>query len=1052
MTQQRAPFVIFNASAGAGKTYKLVKHYLKLCLLENSPSQFREILAITFTNKAANEMKDRIMNTLLHFTFYPQLGTFESLFYDLKQETGFEEKKLVFRSRNILKSILHSYSAFSVSTIDKFTNRLIRSFSNDLKINGNYEIELNSESILKEAIDRFLASIEPKKAVTKALIKFIENQLTEGKSPRIEGSLLKICQELLDEKAHYFLHQLRGSKATDILEIRDSIYVRIQDLGRQAVNIAEEVQSFLQINQLDENLFSYGDLPCYIQKVLNQRSLVLPSKRLLSQVDGRSEFYPNSKKSKAETIFSEVQDELRKRMSDFFQWIEDNFPYYHLAKLILRDIHALAVVSEIENKLEEIKQQTNRLPIAEFNKIISDYLENQPAAFLYEKIGVRYRHYFIDEFQDTSVLQWKNLIPLINNAISSGGNVLLVGDAKQAIYRWRGGDVNQILDLIGDSEASNKIDIAGAKKQLYERQNLTLEENYRSYQNIVDFNNQLFGLAGANLPAIRHQRLFAKAAQRTKRKQEGYVNLTLLNYNKDNPDIYIKQQCENCLQIIRNAIQKRGYQLKDIAILTRAKQEAVILFEFLIENDVDVVSEQSLMIDQSTEVKAIISFFRILVWPDDYKGRIDFLEYLWATAIEKYEDKHDFLKAFSKANYRDLELLLESVFPNFSFAKYTGQSLLNKTYLLLHELKINYMEDSYLLTLLDKIQEFDLKNERGEASFLRWWDDNGYEISVSLPEDLNALKMMTIHKAKGLEFPITILAFADWQAAKEQESTAWVSLNQNEFEGLAVAKVPLSSADLDFTYQNYQKTYRTNKENIYLDNLNLLYVALTRAEKELYILGSTGRKDDKERVTIYFENYFQNNTIKGRSFKLGKPVINSQLTKSGETPTQKSYENALWTENLTISVNSPQNWNKTEARFKGSMLHEIMAFIKIPEDKNKAIDLAIAKGIIELEEREEIENLIDSILHNSKLHRYYENKYDVLNERDILIPMAMKSRPDRIVFENGKAHVIDYKYSLEQNKHRKQVEAYMQSLVEMGYQQGDHVLVYLGEPVKVEKW
>ncbi len=1061
MVQQKIPFLIFDASAGAGKTYNLVKQYLRICLQGNYPGTYQRILAITFTNKAANEMKERIIYALQHFSSYPQLGKFESLFNDLKAETGLEEKELVHRSGKILRSILHAYSAFSVSTIDKFTNRLIRSFSNELRISGNYEVELDAPAILKEAIDRFLNSLHPGDVATISLIKFIEDQLHKGRSPRVEESLLTMSKQLFDERAYPYLQKLKGFDAAGISEIKKTLNAEIGKIKEKAAAKAEKIKRFLEDEQINEDLFSGKYLPKYLDKTIAEGKLIIPNKTLQKQIEGLQGFYPQAKKKIAGPVIDPVEDGLRSLMNKFFQWVWDQFPFYHLASSILKDIHALAVIAEIENELEEIKQQTNRIPIGEFNKIISDYLQEQPAAFIYEKAGERYNHYFIDEFQDTSVLQWKNMVPLINNAISSGGSALIVGDAKQAIYRWRGGEVNLLLNLSNDSDLSNKLINGRLQSELYQRKSISLTDNYRSRKNIVEFNNSFFELSAKELLSEQHRDLFGRAAQNIKGEDGGYVNVERLIYEQDNPEAYQEAQCERCLQIVNDAIQNRGYQLRDIAILTRKKSEATTLSSYLIENGINVVSEQSLMLDQSAEVRAILSFFKVVLRPDDYRGRIDFAEYLWNKASSVYPEKHTFLREITKATYPQLQSLLDGLLPDFSLTTFPYRSLLDKVYLLMQKLQMNHQQNPYLLALLDKAWEFDLKGEGSEAAFLCWWEEGGDQTAISLPDELKALKMMTIHKAKGLEFPMAILPFADWQATRGTDNSAWLELDINDFGGLSAAKVRLtendpdnssSKIDITVTDKNYQQAYQINKENIYLDNLNLLYVALTRAENELHVISSKGRRDDKERISLYFDKYLRNIGVEGESWEKGKPLyVNHEMVQQ-ETGLERSYDSVLWEEKLAVSYGTPLNWQEAEARSRGSVLHEILAFIKSPVDINKAIERAVMRGIIEVEEREEIEKPINSVLYNSDLQDYFNSEAEVLNERDMLNPLSSKNRPDRIVIRGNRVDVIDYKYGQEQERHKEQVEKYMQNLVSMGYEQGDRVLVYMGEEVKVEKW
>ncbi|MGB0177882.1 MAG: UvrD-helicase domain-containing protein, partial [Owenweeksia sp.] len=397
-------FTIYTASAGAGKTYNLVYRVLCLCLAAAGSSAFRAILAITFTNKAAAEMKDRIVRTLQEFSAESGQGE-SALFQRFCEELNLSAEELKTKSEEVLRAILHQYSAFSISTIDKFTNRLIRTFAQDLKVSGNYKIELDAELILSEAVDTMLSDLEEDSALAEVLIQFLNAQLEEGKSPRAEYRLLEVGYTLFEERAIVPLSVLKNVNSSDFLEVRQKLYHRNEKWDQEAAQLAKSTLELIDDNNIEHSLFSRGSLPKYLASIFSNPRLELPSPTVQKQMVGESDFYPKNKARGASNYIDPIAGELMERCQALLHFIIDHSAIYELSGLILRNIFSLAVVSRIEKYLEQIKNESNRLPIGEFNQLISKHLRDQPAAFLYERIGDRYRHYFIDEFQDTSRLQ-----------------------------------------------------------------------------------------------------------------------------------------------------------------------------------------------------------------------------------------------------------------------------------------------------------------------------------------------------------------------------------------------------------------------------------------------------------------------------------------------------------------------------------------------------------------------------------------------------------------------------------------------------------------------
>ncbi|WP_417609950.1 UvrD-helicase domain-containing protein [Owenweeksia hongkongensis] len=1044
-------FKIYNASAGAGKTYTLVKEFLRICLKGENANQYRQILAITFTNKAANEMKERIVQKLETFA-NEQESIQDPMFFQLAEELQVPHIRLSYAAQAALKSILHNYSAFSVSTIDKFTNRLIRSFSQDLKLSSNYEVELDTDELLREAVDRMLADLMEGDATSKVLLEFINDKLSEGKSPRPEQSLLAMGKNLFDEAAYPYLKHLKGFGKEEIMKAAGKLRKEKKDWEDKWSDEALEMMTLIHSQGIERMDFSSGTVYNYILNFVERDSSKWPINKTLEKVvfDG-APFYAKTKAKNLAPKFNPIEDELRTRLEKLVKEVVEVFPRYHLITKILKDVYSLAVLAEIDKNLQEVKEEENKLPIGEFNKLISDKLENEPTAYLFEKLGDRYQYFFIDEFQDTSVLQWRNLLPLINNALSANGSAMIVGDAKQSIYRWRGGEVGQFIDLSNDVDPSNKVLLNGEEMELYSRETLNLGSNYRSRKNVVEFNNDFFTNSADLMQEEVFKDIYAASNQNVERQDGGYVCLKQIEYDKET---YEQQQCEESLAVIQDAI-SRGYTLSDITIITRKKDYLAALAEFLLDKGIKVISPDSLLLEQSQEVRSLVSFLKFLCRPDDFASRWDFLSSLWALDVikEKYKEEHRFISSHVKSNPVELNSALSGIIPNYSYPELLQQGLLDKVYLLARWFKLDVQGNPFLHTFVDKVSDFQNNKKGGEAEFCRHWDDKGSRQSIALPDGVDAVNLMTVHKSKGLEFPITIVPFADWLSTREPNgSSAWMNLESHDMAGLPVARVSLS--ENANAHEDYQNLHLRNKGLVYLDNLNLAYVAFTRAVDELYVFGSKGKPKESSNLTIYISQYFRNKGVEGLMLEVGERGQKRQEDVKDNALMWKNYEAVSWQDRLRITIDAPLDWNagESEGTSYGKKVHGVFAKLDGKASVEEIIDNEVILGRLTNEESEPLKTLIDSVLANPEVMPYFAEGVGVLNEKDILLPKKGSLRPDRLSVVDGVVHIIDYKTGVSDPNHQKQLDAYSDVLLEMGFKVGDKVLIYLNENPEVVKW
>lgn len=1052
-------FQTYNASAGAGKTYSLVRNYLKICLRSKNPNAFRSILAITFTNKAAQEMKDRIIRALTSFSNYPNSGKDSGMFADLCKEFELKEEELKERSNKVLRQILHQYSAFSVSTIDKFTNRLIRTFAQDLKLSVNYEVELDSGKILEEAIEKMLFDLKEDKALAKILIQYLNSQLEQGKSPRTEEPLKTMAYNLFQENSIPAIRELKNISNQEFINIRQKLYDRNLKIEEQSKEMAKHNLDYIDSLGIPRDLFSRGFLSKFLVESISGE-FKLPNNSVKKQIREDAALYPKTKKREGELLIDPHKEELLKKLKSYLNFLEDNFSLYTISKMILANIMGMAVLKEIEKNLEEIKKDSNRLPIGEFNKLVSERLRDQPAAFLYERIGDKYNNYFIDEFQDTSILQWHNLQPLVNNAMSQGGTTMLVGDGKQAIYRWRGGEVEQFLNLSNNSDTGNKIKTTKGEIELYPRETIKLPFNWRSKKEIVDFNNEFFqNIIDAKdsnnnllISNPQHRELFKQSQQEVQSGEGGFVSIKNVNYSSDNKEAYVLSQNMEVYEIVLGALE-RGYNLKDIAVLTRNKKNSASISNFLINNDIDIISPDSLSLGESAEVCAFISFLQLFLRPDDKEGALVFWNWLFDKKEQQEQgERHSFLKSKITLNTEAILNWLVEENVEFNAQKWFAKSLSEKVYDFCQYFELSYQNDPFLQSLLDASYHYECNEDEGETGFIRWWEKTGMNYLVDLPEDLNAVNMITIHKSKGLEFPIVILAYADWRAFSEKDSESWLSLPPEDYFGLPVAKVGLKEIKEELEgFDVYKEIYSQNKQDIVLDNLNLLYVAFTRPMDELYIIGAKGYKDDTSRVGHYLDHFKKIKGLEGNEgYCQGEMEVKEE--KIELRPAEiLSYTINQEAEKVKTAVDAPKDWKKGESSSTvwGKKVHQILSEIKTHKDLNTILQKMKDDSFLEVEDFLKIEQMVKAVINHDKLKQHFEEGGEILNENEILIPASKSLQPDRIVIKDGRFSILEYKTGKAYPSHKDQVLAYSQVLQKMGFNKEACFIIYLDDEIKL---
>lgn len=1019
-------FKIYNASAGAGKTYTLVKEFISLLLINESDYHFEHILAITFTNKAAGEMKERIVEKLEEIanTTNPKEDTY---ILDLSNELNLKPEIIKTKAHHILIAILHNYSKFSISTIDKFNLRLMKSFAQDLGLSMNFDVEMNTNEIISESVDLLYSKIGEDEKLTQTMIKIALDNMDDNKSWDIRKALSDDTNDISNDKHLQDLEKLKKVSLDEFIRYRNTIYHDIKVLKDGLVLIGEE---FFEL--LSKNGISVNELPnktrgiySFFNKLKNYdgSGLILPSDSNTKEIE-EGVYLDKVKDATAEAIFPQIKELFIKAGT-----INDHLVLF---SSIQKNISSISLINEVEKSLDTIKKDSNVLLINEFNTIISKNLQEQPANFIYERIGSRYNHYFIDEFQDTSSLQWNNLDPLIENARAQSDTIMLVGDAKQSIYRWRGGNPMQMIDLIENKE-KEKISVE------------ELDKNWRSHENIIQFNNELYTFIAPSLNLPKFQKLYKIGNQQlTNHQKDGFVKLNFIEQEGRSKDLFKEQNLELVLKTIHECIEN-GFTLSDIAILVRNNAQGILLAKHLTENNLVVISNEALLLKNSFEIQLIHYLFKITANPIDDQSKVRFLMVAYELQLFQTEDLTITVENALKGGLNKFIQQAKTLGIDINFIKDQNLSLYDFTEKAIRTLHLEERSPAYILSFLDVILDYSSRNESDLNSFLEFWDTIKDKASIKTPKGVDAIQIMTIHKSKGLEFPVVILPFLDWQS---KNSKIWIPLEKNEETPFDTFYVGINK-ELKSTKNEKIKHEIDKEENqVQLDEINTLYVATTRAKEQLYMMAQKPKEKSTSRsIANYLHDFAFSKGFSGDEIILkGSPKRVSEIKNKKNSSSELKLYSSDWNNRLVINTNSERAQEKLKFTEFGNTVHSILSQVNTANDLHKVIEIEKQKGSISLENVEHLEKTLQNLLQEPKLALYFADDLTVLNERDFIDENGQVFRADRVVIDKDNyCSIIDYKTGQPELDHHFQVNRYADFFRNLGYTIKSKLLIYIDD-------
>jgi ATP-dependent helicase/nuclease subunit A len=1072
------PFSIYRSSAGSGKTRTLAKEYLKLALTFKD-DYFKHILAVTFTNKASQEMKDRILAYLDAFA----KGENNELAKELKEELKLDDQTFQEHSRAAQAAILHGYAQFSISTIDAFFQKVIRSFTRESGLVGDYRLEVEHDAVLETVIDNLIDELGTNAQLTDWIVDFAKENLENERAWDVRFSLIDFAKEIFREEFKAIEDELTvtTSQPGFFKALKEKLWAIKGDFIAHISKPALATLQVIQHHRWNVEDFSYGKnsgLLTFLNAYAYERNLSKlkpPGERIRNHFSF-PENWASKKSPHAKDIYREASQGLVNNIQSIVDGYDTRFEKALTAEIALKNFYVFGLISDIARKLKEYKDENSMMMLADAPKFLNGVIQDSDTPFIYEKVGSFYRNYLIDEFQDTSGMQWKNFQPLITNSLDQGYKSFVVGDVKQAIYRWRGGDLNllqnQINNLIGD----------------YRIESQALDCNYRSNFEIVNFNNHLFETAASMLSNLTGTTIPTEAylhiTQKPFKTSGGYVNVNFIEETTEDRQLKFSTQEESdesqtgkwreqAMQMIPVWLEdlqiNHGVQLKDIAILVRKNDEGQKIANHLLQYRVsdqakstcryDVVSNESLRIDGASSVNLLLGAMQYLLNGEDAIARAQ-LGFEFARIHERSREIHE---VFSVTNQNIFENNLPEAFAKQKPSlKKLGLIELTETLIEIFALGNLQGELIYLQAFQDLVLDFCNRERNDLGAFLEWWEDNKHKKSIQISGDVDAAQILTIHKSKGLQFKYVLIPFCSWALDHDawQAPNLWVKVNEAPF------------ADAGYIPVKYQKTleqsyfkhdYAAERIKIYLDNLNLLYVALTRAEQGLIVacpaITVRGTKDSV--AGILYQSILTNETLHKNwnaekfSFECGSiATVNHEFADNPHAVQLYKYHAANWREKLVIKQSGAGYFKDAATHYTninyGLQMHAVLSKMKYSEDIDSAIHDSIIEGLLTNETTSAVRAELNDLLTQAPMNNWFSKEWEVYTEIPILLPGGKENRIDRLLVKDKKAMVIDYKTGERKKTDQQQVLDYMETLRLMNYNPVEGFLIYLKEKEVVE--
>ena len=1017
------PLVVYKASAGSGKTFTLTVEYIKL-LIKN-PQAYRNTLAVTFTNKATAEMKQRILSQL--YGIWRGLEDSKVYFDAICKDPDINPAIVPERAGLALQNILNNYTYFRVGTIDSFFQCVLRNLARELELTANLHVGLNDKQVEEQAVNQLIESLQSNDLLLQWLLKYIMDTINEDKSWNVIWQIKKFgltifrdyykekskeLKAVFDKKDFFekytkILRDERDDAAKCMKQIGDSFFEAIKAEGLNVNDFANKEKGICSFfSKLKEEQFSNDII----------------TKTVKNAKEDSSKWYTKDNPKK-EQIHALVETKLRNILITATEEQPRQWRRYQSAVLTLRHLSQLRLLGSIEAKVRNLNKEANRFLLSDTQQFLSALICDDDSPFIFEKIGSQLEHIMIDEFQDTSTIQWKNFKVLLNEIMSHNSSSLIVGDVKQSIYRWRSGDWRLLANI--------KDEFANGEQRIHEE---SLRMNHRSCVNVIEFNNEFFKEAAQAEDVSVYEDV--KQEYPDNKPHDGRVDILLF----PSPD-YVQHTLDEVTAHISELL-SQGVKSKDIAILLRSNSNIALVANHLMNAlpDVNLVSDEAFRLDASPAVEIIIQALRLLTHPNDLITRA-------------------FL---AKAYSGDLKGNLPDEFEPH-LLQMPLYDLTERLYIIFN-LQSMESQSGYLCAFYDQVISFASEKSSDVYAFLKEWDTTLCAKTIQCP-DVDGIRLISIHKSKGLEFDHVIIPFCDWKL--ELSDILWCVPTEGEFAQLPLAPIDYSEKGMKGTI--YEKDYNTEHQQLVVDNLNMLYVAFTRAVKSLYVIGKRKTKGTRSTlIELVLPNLqLPDATLEGVDNE-AQPIIFSFGTmafKEEKIKDKGNHPNPFIRTSTLIPVEIESYDLKTSFKQSnqskefvnddddemaqqsnyikmGNVLHNVFANIRTANDIEQALQGMEMEGILYDADLTpaQIRDMIRKRMTDTRVTEWFSPKWTLYNECTILLPNGEERRPDRVMTDGTNTVVIDFKFGREREEYRQQVLEYMNLLSQMGHQ---HVTGFL---------
>ncbi len=1025
--------------------------------LRNKAHYFRHILAVTFTNKATQEMKDRVLAYLTAFSGVNQNpgSDAEQLAAELKQELRLDEATFRQNSHELLTLILHQYDQFSISTIDAFFQRVIRAFTRESGLLGDYRLEVEQEAVLTEVVDSLIDELKENHALTDWVVRFAQESMESDKSWDIRKRLADFSREIFRDEfkaieeevyTHTSDQKFFTRFQSELFKIRNTFIAKVSPLAKEMLQIIKEKNWKPEHFRRKRN----SGIMTYLNSFANLEDLKgLEIGKYMQDEYIHASKWPGDNLALNGEILEVAEKVFAPNVQRINKFYKDEYPKALTAELILHNLYVFGLMADIARKLREYKSENNLMLLADAPKFLNHIIGDSDTPFVYEKVGSFYRNYLIDEFQDTSGYQWKNFLPLLANSLDQGYPSMVVGDVKQAIYRWRGGDLSLLQTQLEEHIGSHRV----AMREL--------ASNYRSAPEIVNFNNLVFEaaakVAASKINAALPIDVYHDVRQSSPVEGVGLVRVAFIADEEEESwrSLSLKKLTRDI-----EYLQQNGIPPGDIAILVRRNEEGQDIAAHLLEYkhsaeaktgvNYEVVSNESLRIDGAGSVNLLLGALRHLVNPDDPIARAQ----LCYEFSRLHTAQRETSEIFSEASKVFFESQVPEAFTNHKLSlKKLPLFELTETLIGLFGLGKVTGELAYLQAFQDLVLDFYTRERNDLAAFIEWWDENkdSDKTSIKLSGEVNAVNILTIHKAKGLQFRYVLIPFCSWAVDHEgfRAPLLWVTSDEAPYAEAGPMPVRYSSTLKASDFAPYWEEERTK---VYLDNLNVLYVALTRAERGMII--TCPAKGFKNSVAEWLYESIQQTPDLQNEWDEGARLLTigtlppSPKKPAAVTPAQlTNYSTSRWREKLVIRQAGNiffdgMNPQTRERISYGIYLHALLSRIRTREDVTPVLDRLVQEGVMTSGERGRLEDQLGELLGNPIVGNWFDGSWDVRTEVPILLPGGATNRIDRLMLRDKRAVVVDFKTGEKSKADHEQVAEYLDILRQMGFTEVQGYLLY----------